>query len=131
MQARKGEESEGTSRACEAFPVLGSRINQVAGTLSGGEQQMLAMASAYVRNPRLILVDEASLGLAPLVVDQIFGFMERISREGSTLLIVDQFATRALAMAEIAYVLSHGVITYSGPAKELGETDLLNRYLGN
>lgn len=130
MQARKGGEAEGISRACEAFPVLGRRIGQTAGTLSGGEQQMLAMAVAYVRSPRLILVDEASLGLAPLIVDQIFGFMEQIARKGSALLIVDQFAARALALAGTAYVLSRGSITYSGSAKELGQAELLSHYLG-
>jgi branched-chain amino acid transport system ATP-binding protein len=130
MQSRKGEEAATTARACDAFPILGSRINQVAGTLSGGEQQMLAMASAYSRDPKLVLVDEASLGLAPLIVDQIFGFMERISSQGSSLLIVDQFATRALAMAETAYVLSRGEITYAGSPKGLGDTDLMSHYLG-
>jgi branched-chain amino acid transport system ATP-binding protein len=130
MQSRKGEEADATSRACTAFPVLGHRINQSAGTLSGGEQQMLSMASAYVRSPRLILVDEASLGLAPLVVDQIFDFMERVAKEGGALLIVDQFAAKALALAETAYVLSRGSITYSGSPKELGEAELLSHYMG-
>jgi branched-chain amino acid transport system ATP-binding protein len=130
MQSRKGEEADAASRACEAFPLLGRRINQIAGTLSGGEQQMLSMASAYVRSPRLILVDEASLGLAPLIVDQIFEFIERVAREGRALLIVDQFATRALALAEAAYVLSRGSITYSGSPRELGEAELLRHYIG-
>jgi branched-chain amino acid transport system ATP-binding protein len=130
MQSRKGEEAATIARACEAFPILGSRINQVAGTLSGGEQQMLAMATAYARDPKLILVDEASLGLAPLIVDQIFGFMERIAGEGAALLIVDQFAARALAMAETAYVLSRGQITYSGSPKGLGDSELMSYYLG-
>jgi branched-chain amino acid transport system ATP-binding protein len=130
MQARKGGEPEAISRACEAFPVLGRRIGQTAGTLSGGEQQMLAMATAYVRSPRLILVDEASLGLAPLIVDQIFAFLELVARKGSALLIVDQFAARALALAGTAYVLSRGSITYSGSAKELGHAELLGHYLG-
>ena len=130
MQSRKGEEAATITRACEAFPILGSRINQMAGTLSGGEQQMLAMASAYSRDPKLILVDEASLGLAPLIVDQIFGFMERIANQGGSLLIVDQFAARALAMAETAYVLSRGEITYAGSPKGLGDSELMNHYLG-
>jgi branched-chain amino acid transport system ATP-binding protein len=130
MQSRKGEEAATIARACEAFPILGSRINQVAGTLSGGEQQMLAMASAYARDPKLVLVDEASLGLAPMIVDQIFGFMERIADEGAALLIVDQFAARALAMAETAYVLSRGQITYSGSPKGLGDSELMSYYLG-
>jgi branched-chain amino acid transport system ATP-binding protein len=131
MQSRKGEEAEAIAKAVEAFPILGSRIGQLAGTLSGGEQQMLAMASAYLRDPRLILVDEASLGLAPRVVDQIFGFMERIASEGAALLVVDQFAARALAMSEFAYVLNRGTITYSGSPSALGEQELINHYLGN
>jgi branched-chain amino acid transport system ATP-binding protein len=130
MQARKGEEAEATSRACQAFPILGRRINQVAGTLSGGEQQMLSMATAYARSPRLILVDEASLGLAPLIVDQIFGFLERVAKEGRALLIVDQFAARALALAATAYVLSRGSITYAGSPRQLGEEELLSYYIG-
>ncbi len=130
MPSRKGEEAEAISRACEEFPSLGRRIGHLAGTLSGGEQQMLAMASVYVRSPRLIMVDEASLGLAPLVVDRIFGFMEKMAREGKALLIVDQFAHRALALADTAYVLSRGSVTYSGPAKELGHAELLSQYMG-
>jgi branched-chain amino acid transport system ATP-binding protein len=130
MQARKGQERAAIERATEAFPVLGSRLLQIAGTLSGGEQQMLAMASAYVREPKLILVDEASLGLAPLVVDRIFEFMERVAREGSALLVVDQFASRALAMADQAYVLSRGCITYAGSTEGLGDDELMAHYLG-
>jgi branched-chain amino acid transport system ATP-binding protein len=130
MQSRKGEEAEAISQACEVFPALGRRIGNVAGTLSGGEQQMLAMATAYIRGPRLIMVDEASLGLAPLIVDQIFDFMEKVAQEGKALLIVDQFASRALALAGTAYVLSRGSITYSGSAKELDHAELLSQYLG-
>jgi branched-chain amino acid transport system ATP-binding protein len=130
MQSRKGEEAEAISQACEAFPALAGRIGQIAGTMSGGQQQMLAMAAAYIRSPRLILVDEASLGLAPLVVDQIFGFMEKVAKEGKALLIVDQFASRALALADTAYVLSRGSVTYSGSAKELGHAELLSQYMG-
>jgi branched-chain amino acid transport system ATP-binding protein len=130
MQAQRGGEREATARACDAFPVLGRRLNQVAGTMSGGEQQMLAMASAYVRSPKLIIVDEASLGLGPLIVDQIFAFMERMANEGAALLIVDQFAIRALAMAKTAYVLNRGRITYSGSPDGLEESQLLAQYLG-
>ena len=130
MQSRKGEEAQAISQACEVFPALGRRIGYVAGTLSGGEQQMLAMATAYIRSPRLIMVDEASLGLAPLIVDQIFGFMESVAQEGKALLIVDQFASRALSLAGTAYVLSRGSITYSGSAKELDHAELLSQYMG-
>jgi branched-chain amino acid transport system ATP-binding protein len=130
MQSRKGEEAEAISQACEVFPALGRRIGNIAGTLSGGEQQMLAMATAYIRSPRLIMVDEASLGLAPLVVDQIFEFMEKVAHEGKALLIVDQFASRALSLAGTAYVLSRGSITYSGSAKKLDHAELLSQYMG-
>jgi branched-chain amino acid transport system ATP-binding protein len=130
MQASKGDEAEAASRACEAFPILGSRINQLAGTLSGGEQQMLAMAAAYARKASLILVDEASLGLAPLIVDSIFEFLEQVSEQGSALLIVDQFAARALSMADHVYVLIRGEIGFSGTPRELGHEELISKYLG-
>lgn len=130
MQAAKGTEKESLERASAAFPILRERLNQLAGTLSGGQQQMLAMAAAYVRNPRLVLVDEASLGLAPLVVDEIFGFMQRLTTEGSSLLIVDQFAARALEMAATAYVLRRGEMVYQGSAADLLKGDLFSQYLG-
>ena len=131
MQNPKGSsDKEALERAAAAFPILHERLHQVAGTLSGGQQQMLAMAAAYVRSPRLVLVDEASLGLAPLVVDAIFDFMQRLTSEGSSLLIVDQFATRALQMAETAYVLRRGETVYEGAAGDLLEGDLFSQYLG-
>jgi branched-chain amino acid transport system ATP-binding protein len=131
MQAKRGHEREAIDRAAAAFPVLYGRLNQSAGTLSGGEQQMLAMAAAYVRNPSLILVDEASLGLAPLIVDQVFAFLRQVTSEGAALLIVDQFVTRALEMATTAYVLRQGEITYSGAANELLDGELFSQYLGD
>jgi branched-chain amino acid transport system ATP-binding protein len=131
MQAARGHEQEAIERAADAFPVLGNRINQVAGTLSGGEQQMLSMSRAYTRDQKLILVDEASLGLAPIVVDEIFGFLERIVKErGASLLIVDQFVYRALDMAGTAYVLNRGEITVSGTAAELKQHDVFAEYMG-
>ena len=131
MQSKKGEEEHALERATTAFPILGERLHQHAGTLSGGQQQMLAMAAAYVRDPRLILVDEASLGLAPIVVDEIFTFLERITAEGSALLIVDQFVTRALGMATTGYIMRRGEIAYSGPARELLDGDVFSEYLGS
>jgi branched-chain amino acid transport system ATP-binding protein len=130
MQARRGEEKEAIGQATSAFPVLGTRLGQTAGTMSGGEQQMLAMASAYVRNPRLVLVDEASLGLAPIVVDEIFAFLESLTAKGSSLLVVDQFATRALAMATTAYVMRRGELVFAGSADELRNSDLFRAYVG-
>jgi len=130
MQAKKGEEREAIERAADVFPILGERLSQVAGTLSGGQQQMLAVAVAYVRDARLVLIDEASLGLAPRIVDQIFEFLHRITAEGRALLIVDQFVTRALEMATTAYVLLRGEVAYRGPAADLLDGDVFNRYLG-
>ena len=131
MQARKGAETEAVERATSVFPFLGERLSQQAGTLSGGQQQMLAMAAAYVRSPRLILVDEASLGLAPLVVDEIFEFLRSVTGKGTALLIVDQFVTRALEMATRAYVLRRGQLVYSGKAKDLLDGDVFSRYMGS
>lgn len=130
MQARRGEERAGVERAVAAFPILGERLGQQAGTLSGGQQQMLALAAAHVRSPALILVDEASLGLAPIVVDEIFAFLERRAAEGTAILLVDQFATRALALATSAYVLRKGEIAFRGTARELNDGDVFAHYLG-
>jgi branched-chain amino acid transport system ATP-binding protein len=131
LQAVPGDEAAAAERCVAAFPILGERINQTAGTLSGGQQQMLAMARAYARSPRLVLVDEASLGLAPIIVDEIFSFLATITAEGSSLLIVDQFVARALAMATKAYVLTRGEIVFAGSPDELREGDVFKRYLGD
>jgi branched-chain amino acid transport system ATP-binding protein len=132
MQADKGKEGDAVERAMAAFPVLGERLSQQAGTLSGGQQQMLAMAQAYVRQSRLILVDEASLGLAPVLVDVIFEFLHRVTREqGVSLLIVDQFVTRALEMASAAYVLRQGEIVYDGPPADLLAGNVFEQYVGS
>ncbi len=130
LQGAAGREDEAIERAVTAFPILGERLGQQAGTLSGGQQQMLAMAAAYVRNPELVLVDEASLGLAPIVVDEIFEFLRHRAADGTALLIVDQFARRALAMAGYAYILRRGRIVHGGPAAELLDSDLVGSYLG-
>ena len=131
LQARKGEDRVAIERATEAFPILGERLAQTAGTLSGGEQQMLAMASAYVRSPRLVLVDEASLGLAPLIVDEIFDFLGQLPARGVSLLIVDQFVTRALQLSDTAHVLRQGELVYSGTAQGLLDGDLFSHYTGS
>jgi branched-chain amino acid transport system ATP-binding protein len=131
MQATPGTESEGIERAASAFPILRERLEQRAGTLSGGQQQMLAMAAAYVRNPSLVLVDEASLGLAPIIVDEIFDFLARRAAAGAALLIVDQFVARALQMSTTAYVLHRGAIAFAGTAEELRASDVFSQYLGS
>lgn len=129
MQSPKGAEAASIERAISAFPILGERLGQIAGSLSGGQQQMLAMASAYVRNPKLILVDEASLGLAPVIVDAIFAFLRERRDSGAALLVVDQFVTRALDLATHAYVLNRGTIVYDGSAADLAAGDVFERYL--
>jgi branched-chain amino acid transport system ATP-binding protein len=113
-----------------AFPVLGQRINQIAGTLSGGEQQMLAIARTFVHSPKVIMVDEASLGLAPIVVETIFGFLATMSKRGASLLIVDQYASRALSLADRVYVMNLGEVVFSGTPEDLTGGGLFERYLG-
>jgi branched-chain amino acid transport system ATP-binding protein len=130
MQAPKGGVDEALARAAEAFPVLGRRLGQQAGTLSGGEQQMLAVAATYTRSPTLVVVDEVSLGLAPLVLDEIFTFLKGLPAGGTALLIVDQFATRALALADVAYVLRRGSVSYAGSPRDLQDADVFREYVG-
>jgi branched-chain amino acid transport system ATP-binding protein len=130
MQSPAGTETASIARAVEAFPFLGERMRQVAGSLSGGQQQMLAMSRAYVASPKLVLVDEASMGLAPVIVDQVFDFLTAIVREGAALLLVEQYVNRALDLADYAYVLSHGSMMASGPADEMKQMDIFGTYLG-
>jgi branched-chain amino acid transport system ATP-binding protein len=130
LMSPKGRERPSIERAVESFPVLGDRLNQLAGSLSGGQQQMLSLVRSFVANPKIVAVDEASLGLAPLVVEQIFSALQRIVDGGAALLLVEQYVTRALQLADTAYVLNRGEITYSGPAHELRDDDVFQRYLG-
>jgi branched-chain amino acid transport system ATP-binding protein len=130
LQAGPGHEDELLARCTEAFPILGQRLNQRAGSMSGGQQQMLAMCRAYAHNPKLILVDEASLGLAPILVDEIFHFLRQVADEGAALLIVDQFITRALALASKVYVMNRGEIVFTGKPSDLENDDVFRRYLG-
>ncbi|MFJ3804725.1 ABC transporter ATP-binding protein, partial [Streptomyces sp. NPDC090088] len=124
MQIPDRSVSEGIERAVAAFPILGKRLGQQAGTLSGGEQQMLALCAAYLRRPRVVLVDEPSLGLAPIVVDAVFEFLHALRTEGIALLLVDQYATRTLALADYAYVMRRGQIGYAGEASALLRGDV-------
>ena len=118
-------------RVCAHFPILGERRRQAAGTLSGGEQQMLAIGRALMARPRLILFDEPSLGLAPTVVETTFAIIEDIRRQGTTILMVEQNAYLALKMADRGYVMETGRIVLSGPARELADNDHVRRaYLG-
>ena len=130
LQARPGEQSIAIEKGIAAFPILGERLMQRAGNMSGGQQQMLSMARAYTQNPRVILVDEGSLGLAPIVVDEIFSFLAGVAAAGAALLIVDQFVARALALATSAYVMTRGEIVFAGTSAELQRSDVFERYLG-
>ena len=113
------------------FPRLGERKNQVAGTLSGGEQQMLAMGRAMMSHPRLLMLDEPSMGLSPLLVDQVFDIIKHFHSNGTTILLVEQNASKSLAISDRAYVLENGSIAYSGTGKELAESDDIKKaYLG-
>lgn len=115
----------------ERFPRLAERKNQIAGTLSGGEQQMLAMGRAMMSKPKLLMLDEPSMGLAPLLVEQIFKIIEELHDAGTTILLVEQNAQVALSIADRAYVLETGNISMSGDAKELLADDRVRRaYLG-
>lgn len=113
------------------FPRLKERKNQIAGTLSGGEQQMLAMGRALMSNPKIILMDEPSMGLSPILVSEIFRIIKEVSEDGTTVLLVEQNAKKALAIADRAYVLETGNIVLSGDAKELMNNDSVKKaYLG-
>ena len=118
-------------RVFALFPRLAERVAQVAGTLSGGEQQMLAIGRALMASPRLLLLDEPSMGLAPVVVEQIFQTIDDINRQGMTILLVEQNAAMALSIAHRAYVLELGRIALAGTAAELAENDQVRKaYLG-
>jgi branched-chain amino acid transport system ATP-binding protein len=130
LESPKGKERASIERATETFPVLGTRIKQLAGNLSGGEQQMLALVRAFLSEPKVVLVDEASLGLAPLIVEQIFTALRQIVDSGAAVLLVEQYVTRALELADTAYLLNHGEVVFSGPADELRGSDVFERYLG-
>ena len=115
----------------ERFPRLEERKNQLAGTLSGGEQQMLAMGRALMSRPRIILMDEPSMGLSPIFVEEIFNIIKEISASGTTVLLVEQNAKKALSIADRAYVLETGKIVLSGDAKELMNNESIKKaYLG-
>lgn len=115
----KGDVKHDLDRAMDLFPRLKERRNQLAGTLSGGEQQMLAMARAIMLNQEVILLDEPSMGLAPILVDEVFRIISRLKSEGMTMLLVEQFAAAALNVADYGYVLENGRISAQGAAESL------------
>ena len=113
------------------FPRLAERKNQIAGTLSGGEQQMLAMGRAIMSHPKLLMLDEPSMGLSPLLVDQVFEIIKDINKDGTTVLLVEQNAGKSLAISDRAYVLENGSIVLSGTGEELASSEMVRKaYLG-
>ena len=128
----KQEYAETVARIYERFPILRERSRQIAGTLSGGEQQMLAMSRALMAHPRLLLLDEPSMGLSPLYVSEVFDMIRKIREDGTTILLVEQNAKKALSISDRAYVLEIGRITRSGTGAELLADDAIRRaYLGD
>ncbi|WP_019873425.1 ABC transporter ATP-binding protein [Sporichthya polymorpha] len=130
LQAPASVDKRAMTRAAEAFPRLGERATQLAGTMSGGEQQMLALAHTYVSDPSLVLLDEVSMGLAPKIVSEIFEFLEGLARSGKSLLLVEQYVARALEFADYVYILNRGRITFAGEPGELSESAVAESYLG-
>ena len=130
LQSPKGKESATIERALTSFPALATRLKQTAGSLSGGEQQMLALVRTFASEPKIVVVDEASLGLAPIVVDRIFDTLAQIASTGVAILLVEQYVTRALALADAACLLNRGELVFSGSADELEGDEIFERYFG-
>jgi branched-chain amino acid transport system ATP-binding protein len=117
--------------AIAAFPVLGKRLNQVAGTMSGGEQQMLALARCYLSQPSVVLLDELSTGLAPIIVREIFDTLASLAATGVAMLIVEQYVSQALGLADTVYILNQGQIEHVGDPRALNQGALIESYLGS
>ena len=131
LQVPPWQSDNATDAAVAAFPVLGKRLRQVAGTMSGGEQQMLALARAYLSRPDVVVIDEISLGLAPKVVDSIFASLRRLADDGVALLLVEQYVNRALGMADHVLLLDRGTVSFSGRAGSVDEDTIMRAYLGH
>lgn len=129
VQVRGPERRAALDRVLTSFPDLASRLGQTAGSMSGGQQQMLALARCYLRESAVVLVDEASMGLAPLVVDEVYEALDQMRRDGCALLIVEQYVDRVLALADVVYVLEHGSAVRLGAPSDIDRDDLMDRYL--
>jgi len=130
QDASDAQRRECYEQIVSVFPRLGERLTQAAGTLSGGEQQMLALSRALVAQPRVLMMDEISMGLAPIVVDQLFEAVADLREAGTTILLVEQYLTHALKFADICYVLSKGEVAFVGEPNELRDPAVVARYLG-
>jgi branched-chain amino acid transport system ATP-binding protein len=129
LQCRADYAKAGTERVLDLFPPLRDRLGQAAGTLSGGQQQMLALGRAFAAEPGIVLLDEVSMGLAPRIIDQIFGALNKLAQDGIALLLVEQYVSRALAMADKIYILDRGQVSFSGSPRDINEDEIIERYL--
>jgi branched-chain amino acid transport system ATP-binding protein len=131
LQATSSGFKAAFQKATTTFPRLGERRGQIAGTMSGGEQQMLALSHAYVSDPTVVLLDEVSMGLAPKIVEEIFEYLHELARGGQALLLVEQYVSRALELADYVYILDRGRISFAGEPAEISEETITNAYLGS
>ena len=131
VQVPRRDRAGAADRALSAFPALGKRLGQVAGTMSGGEQQMLALARCYLNEPDVILVDEVSMGLAPVIVQRVFEAFARLKQNGMAIVLVEQYVDRALELADGIHVLNRGNLRYVGTPTEIDRDDLMRHYLSN
>ena len=132
LRSAKGEIAEDIEKMYARFPVLGERAEQNAGTLSGGEQQMLAVARALMSRPKILLMDEPSVGLAPLIVDEIFSIIGQLNSDGISIVLVEQNVVKALQVADHFYLLDQGKVAFSGTPGEMENDDVIKRaYLGD
>ena len=130
-RAMAAQVSDDIDKMYDRFPILKARHDQPAGNLSGGEQQMLALARALMSRPSILLMDEPSVGLSPLIVDEIFAIIKQLNEDGMSILLVEQNATKALQVADYFYLLDQGKVTFSGTPDQLKDDDIIKRaYLG-
>jgi branched-chain amino acid transport system ATP-binding protein len=130
LQVPPWRKNTGYDAALEAFPILGDRLTQRVGSMSGGQQQMLALSRCFLSDAKVVLLDEVSMGLAPRIIDEIFAALVKLSQTGVALLLVEQYVNRALEIADHVYLLGRGAITFFGPPTELDEAELMRRYVG-
>jgi len=130
IQVPPWDRSRGIDPALDAFPILRERLDVAAGSLSGGEQQMLALSRCFLAEPKVVLLDEVSMGLAPRIIDEIFEALLELQRRGASLLLVEQYVSRALRVADHVYLLGRGRVEFSGPPSQLDEGKLMRRYIG-
>ena len=129
VHVKPKQRAEAIERVVEAFPALRDRLGQVAGTMSGGQQQMVAMGRCYIAPADVILLDEVSMGLAPLVIDEIYASIRDLASRGTSLVIVEQYVDRVLAIADTVHVLNRGTVTFSGPPSSTSREELMRKYL--